>query len=144
MLYGGHAGVKLYHLLYYYSSLVCLLVFWKFPLTHLVLKYSYFLSGLTPAVYAGNPGLLGFYATFLSAIHHKLEGDIAILAHAHLGHTPEIDASRVPQDASRLVAQVEGVVETLDAVISTYGAKPKIIVVGHSVGSWVALQVSRV
>ncbi|KAG6821360.1 hypothetical protein H0H93_014157 [Arthromyces matolae] len=43
-----------------------------------------------------------------------------------------------------LLAQVEGSVEALDAIRSTYGVETNIIVVGHSVGGWLALQLLKV
>lgn len=87
----------------------------------------------------GNPGLLGFYTPFLSAIHSKdTVGGLAILAHAHIGHTPGIGENTSRCD---LTLQVESAIATFDAIKSAFGLDSKVVIVGHSVGSWVTLQV---
>ncbi|KAF8898924.1 hypothetical protein BD779DRAFT_1486254 [Infundibulicybe gibba] len=89
----------------------------------------------------GNPGLLDFYIPFLSAIHNKNQNDnVAIFAHAHSGHTPDFFAAQ-PQP-SHLVAQVEGALGAFDAASSTF-KDARIILIGHSVGAWIVLQVLK-
>jgi hypothetical protein len=61
------------------------------------------------------------------------------LAHALIGHTPGIENPAAGSPATSLTAQVEGVIEIVDAVKSQYN---KVIIAGHSVGSWLTLQVS--
>lgn len=92
----------------------------------------------------GNPGLLGFYPPFLSAIQDKASSaKLAILAHAHVGHTPGI-GDEFQRDAASygLITQVQSAVEALDAVKLSFGSKTKIVLLAHSIGSWFALQVS--
>jgi hypothetical protein len=92
----------------------------------------------------GNPGLLGFYPPFLTAIHEKASSaKLAILAHAHVGHTPGV-GDQDERDAQRydLKIQIQNAVEAVDALKSTFGANAKVLVVAHSIGSWFALQVS--
>ncbi|KAJ6519647.1 hypothetical protein C8R45DRAFT_952225 [Mycena sanguinolenta] len=84
----------------------------------------------------GNPGLLQFYTQFLSMLHVK-HPRLAIFAHAHLGHTPNI-----PTHEYGLSAQVESAIEAVDAIRVTFGTT-KIVLSGHSVGAWVALQVLK-
>lgn len=91
----------------------------------------------------GNPGLLGFYPPFLSAIHDKASSaKMAILAHAHVGHTPGIEGTG-GYDARRydLTTQIQSAVEALDAVKAAFGPNTKVVILGHSIGSWFTLQV---
>jgi len=92
----------------------------------------------------GNPGLLGFYIPFLSAIHARdTSGALAIFGHAHLGHTPDIEDLTQRHADSSLFAQVESAVEALDAIKNSFGSKTKVVIIGHSVGAWIALQVLK-
>ncbi|KAI0080372.1 hypothetical protein K474DRAFT_1590061 [Panus rudis PR-1116 ss-1] len=90
----------------------------------------------------GNPGLVDFYTPFLTAVYDKSHHSLPILARAHLGHTPHLDGHR-PYSASahtRLEAQLNSIVELIDTLQSCY---KNIILVGHSVGSWLVLQALR-
>ncbi|KAJ7275218.1 hypothetical protein B0H12DRAFT_1086282 [Mycena haematopus] len=84
----------------------------------------------------GNPGLLLFYTEFLTLLHTK-HPRLAIFAHAHLGHTPNI-----PTNEYSLSAQVQSVIEAVDAIRVAYGTA-KIVLSGHSVGAWISLQVLK-
>jgi len=86
----------------------------------------------------GNPGLIEFYRGFLSSIHDQTKNDIAILAHAHLGHAPHIPPP--PEQFLGLPPQVEGALEVHDAVKTTY-PDTKIVLVGHSIGAWISTKV---
>lgn len=94
-------------------------------------------------IYLGNPGLIEFYTPFLTAIHKKTDNGIAILAHAHLGHSPAISQDNSYQNAPSvsLTSQVAGAIEVVDSVKSAFGRAVRIVVTGHSVGAWIALQV---
>ena len=86
-----------------------------------------------------------FYIPFLSEIHAKYSrSNLAIVAHAHLDHYPGIqnDPGRYSPDDS-LTIQVQTSLEVLDAIISCYSKKPSIVLVGHSIGSWIILQVGH-
>lgn len=85
---------------------------------------------------AGNPGLIDFYIGFLSSLHGMFRDDrLAILAHAHLGHTPHLHVSK----KLGLLHQVEAALEVFDAIKGCWPTT-KVILVGHSVGSWIATQ----
>ncbi|KAJ7786128.1 hypothetical protein B0H16DRAFT_1355289 [Mycena metata] len=84
----------------------------------------------------GNPGLVQFYTEFLGLLRSE-HPHLAVFAHAHLGHTPGIFS-----DKHSLSAQVESAIQALDAVHTIFPAA-KIILSGHSVGSWIALQVLK-
>ncbi|EIN14548.1 hypothetical protein PUNSTDRAFT_80998 [Punctularia strigosozonata HHB-11173 SS5] len=97
----------------------------------------------------GNPGLVGFYAPFLQEIWDaaKFSGKhLAILAHGHLGHTPfkfESDQQISIKHNISLAAQVASATEAFDAIRSHFGAKCEILLVGHSVGAWITMQVMK-
>ncbi|TFK56606.1 hypothetical protein OE88DRAFT_1730078 [Heliocybe sulcata] len=97
----------------------------------------------------GNPGLLGFYTPFLSTLYEKAlasaSAPLAILAHSYLGHTPGLVDDTVYSKPERvgLTSQVHAVVEVVDSVRSVYGANARIVLAGHSVGTWTALQVLK-
>ena len=85
----------------------------------------------------GNPGLIDFYTQFLSSLHDMFRDDqLAILAHAHLGHTSHLNVSM----KLGLLHQVEAALEAFDA-IKTCWPGARVVLVGHSVGSWIATQV---
>jgi pimeloyl-ACP methyl ester carboxylesterase len=91
----------------------------------------------------GNPGLVEFYTPFLSALHDKdASSRLAILAHAHLNHTP-LPSSHLNAADHSLTAQVQSAIEAFDALRSEFGNNTKLILVGHSVGSWISTQVSN-
>lgn len=93
----------------------------------------------------GNPGLLNLYTSFLTALHNKdTTLRLAILGHSHVGHTPGVESKgSVPQDITQhgLNAQVQASLEAYDAIRSTFGGNIKVIIIGHSVGAWLSLQV---
>ena len=81
--------------------------------------------------------MIDFYTPFLTALHDKVGGQISIFGHALTGHTPDIEQPSTFVSTS-LTAQLDGAVEIVDAVKSTHTT---IVIAGHSVGSWIALQV---
>ncbi|CAK5279998.1 unnamed protein product [Mycena citricolor] len=89
----------------------------------------------------GNPGLIGFYDQFFDLLHAAHHG-LAIFGHAHLGHTP---ASVVGHKSAEhdIKAQIQSATEALDAVRGAFSGQTKIILCGHSVGSWITLQVLK-
>jgi len=92
---------------------------------------------------SGNPGLLDFYIPFLSSIYKKdTSGRLAILAHAHVGHTPGVGNSTFDQGSVSLVVQIQSAVAAFDALTAAFSTA-NIIVVGHSVGAWISLQVKQ-
>lgn len=91
----------------------------------------------------GNPGLVSFYTEFLSEIHEKVP-NLAILAHAHLGHTPATIDQNVFKDPASVTldSQLKSAIEALDAI--TLVLKPKrVMVISHSMGAWLTLQVCQ-
>lgn len=94
---------------------------------------------------SGNPGLIEFYIPYLTALYEKTERKLAILAHAHLGHSPTVpygDTYKHPQNIG-LTAQIESALQAAVALRSTF-LEAKVVVAGHSMGSWITLQVKPV
>ena len=89
----------------------------------------------------GNPGLATFYTEYLSELHSR-SPNLAILAHSHLAHTPKvIDQSVFTSPGSvGLSVQLKSAIEALDAIKQTLQPK-NIVLVGHSLGGWLCLQV---
>ncbi|KAJ3554645.1 hypothetical protein NM688_g2999 [Phlebia brevispora] len=85
----------------------------------------------------GNPGIVEFYTPFLTALHEKSDERLCVLAHAHVGHTEGLHKTYDSPTAITLASQVEAIVEVVDAVKTSY---TNIVIIGHSVGSWLVLQ----
>lgn len=91
------------------------------------------------SITAGNPGLCDFYEEFLTRMNENGPGSMPILAHSLLGHSPFVDA--VALSHSGLRSQVEAVIEIIDNLEGEYNGSLKVILLGHSVGAWIASQV---
>jgi len=90
----------------------------------------------------GNPGLVDLYIPFLSGLYGRYSSsNLAIVGHGHLGHCPQIQDNPKHHPEESLKIQIQTSLEVLDA-ISTFYVKTRIVIVGHSVGAWLALQVS--
>lgn len=88
----------------------------------------------------GNPGLVDFYIPFLSGLYDRYSSsNLAIVGRGHLGHCPQIQDNPRHHSEESLTIQIQTSLEVLDA-ISTFYAKTRIVVIGHSVGAWLALQ----
>jgi pimeloyl-ACP methyl ester carboxylesterase len=107
----------------------------------------------------GNPGLISYYQEFLSNLQDSLPNEevkesLEIYSIGHLGHclqTQEGGRGFKPKDQASLQEQVESKIEFLDELKEKYNIQHhqddddeqvKIIVMGHSIGSWICLQVS--
>jgi surfactin synthase thioesterase subunit len=92
---------------------------------------------------SGNPGLVDFYIPFLTAIHaRQLSSNLAIIAKAHVDHYPgKTEGVTRYRPEESLTVQVQASLELLETMINFYEKKPRIIVIGHSVGAWISLQV---
>ena len=64
---------------------------------------------------------------------------MAILARSFVGHSPKVQV--VDREYTGLRMQVEAVLEALDSIADTFGHNTKVFLVGHSIGSWIILQV---
>jgi hypothetical protein len=106
------------------------------------------LSTSTHELITGNPGVINFYLPFLTAVHHKdKSGTLAILSHSHVGHDPEIAARDLAATSRNpfiyaLSFQFRNTLRVFDALSTWFGINTRIVVIGHSVGAWLALQVA--
>jgi pimeloyl-ACP methyl ester carboxylesterase len=99
---------------------------------------------------AGNPGIVSFYRGFLDFIH-RAHPSLGILAHSHLGHSPRLGrlpptgAGAISRDAAGLEVQVQATIEVYDALMNEYRdvGGCKVILVGHSIGAWIATQARK-
>jgi hypothetical protein len=93
----------------------------------------------------GNPGVIDFYHPFLTAIRNQdRSGALAILSHSHIGHDPTVADLAPAHHASSNYAlpfQIRNSLRIFDALSTYFGVNTRTVIVGHSVGSWVALQV---
>lgn len=67
--------------------------------------------------------------------------NLAILAHAHIDHTPGVYTRASPHSRHSLTSQVQSAIEAFDALSAEFPIA-RVMIIGHSVGAWVALQVS--
>jgi hypothetical protein len=91
--------------------------------------------------------MVEFYTPFLSEIHNTaLSSKLAILAHSHIGHIPkgvlEDNFSANEDSYYGLSAQVANAVSIFDLVTSEFGSETRVVLIGHSVGSWIVTQAS--
>ncbi|KLO20747.1 alpha/beta-hydrolase [Schizopora paradoxa] len=86
----------------------------------------------------GNPGLVGFYEPFLDHIYSKSRAGTAILAHAELGHSPHVECPSLV--FTGLEPQVLAVIEVIDEIRAFCGEEVKLLVIGHSIGTWLTMR----
>ncbi|KAI4092680.1 MAG: hypothetical protein LQ348_003434 [Seirophora lacunosa] len=104
----------------------------------------------------GNPGLIPYYDPFFSTLHTLLEStpdlqssNFHICGHSLLGfETSEHDAQRGPPELAGLEKQIKYIdgllYDHVDEVRQkTGGITPKVILMGHSVGAYILLEIIR-
>ncbi|GAA5829816.1 hypothetical protein JCM11251_007892 [Rhodosporidiobolus azoricus] len=102
----------------------------------------------------GNPGLVSYYRFFLtslrSALPSPLRESTEMYAIGHLGHStaprPGGGGGFKPQEQASLEEQVEDKVRFLDELKGKHAGlggegNAKVVVLGHSIGAWIGLQV---
>lgn len=81
---------------------------------------------------------MDFYLDFFTEIQQQCKLDnLAVFAHAHLGHTAGLPFTRC--DFS---VQVDSALEALDALVASF-PQAKVILIAHSMGCWISLQVTN-
>ena len=95
---------------------------------------------MTIPCYVGNPGLADFYIPYLSHVHNSSTSPTAILALSHIGLSSSVEP--VPLAFSSLQAQVAGVIECVESLKETFDSTFSLVLIGHSVGAWIVLQVN--
>jgi len=110
----------------------------------------------------GNPGLIGYYHTFLSLLSDRLASDsetsFQIYGHSLAGFELGSDAEKNQKGKEKeahyynLEEQISYVQEKLDGFVENNykrntqdngGEVPKVILIGHSVGTYIAMEVLR-
>jgi hypothetical protein len=109
--------------------------------------YILFIPGTFPhlekSLTEGNPGVISYYDDFLTALHDD-SPSTTILGVSLAGH----EDFELPQPLS-LQEQIANKVRIVDTIISSapfssyMQEKPKLVVMGHSVGAYMALQVLK-
>ncbi|ORZ30563.1 hypothetical protein BCR44DRAFT_123990 [Catenaria anguillulae PL171] len=94
----------------------------------------------------GNPGVVDYYQEFLSTVHDSLAGQVDIICTQHLGHAHHAHS----QDGAKqhghytLQDQIRHKLHLIDHILSVYPSDTVVHLAGHSVGSWITLQVLKV
>lgn len=102
-----------------------------------------FLPGQFPTTLltTGNPGVISYYDEFLTALHHD-STSTTVLGISHVGH----EDFYVSEPLS-LQEQVDHKLRIVDSILSSFSSftkdKPRFILMGHSVGAYMALQVLK-
>ncbi|GLT65793.1 hypothetical protein SLA2020_382040 [Shorea laevis] len=86
----------------------------------------------------GNPGVVYFYKEFVEALFKLLEGKASIIAIGHIGQTKE---NGEPGRLFSLQEQIDHKVHFIEQELQTI--EIPLILVGHSTGSYIALQMLR-
>ncbi|KAI9596005.1 hypothetical protein BDF19DRAFT_439335 [Syncephalis fuscata] len=87
----------------------------------------------------GNPGVIDYYTAFLDTVHQMLGNQLDIVGVSHPGHTTTTGS--VSPDHTSLSAQIKHKIACLDRLRITYPPGTQFVLAGHSVGSYIALQV---
>ncbi|KAJ3298734.1 hypothetical protein HK104_010372 [Borealophlyctis nickersoniae] len=91
-------------------------------------------------VVPGNPGVIQYYETFMAEIVAESRGEVDVVAPQHLGHSTAISHDGVKYT---LEDQIKHKVAFFDEVVRRYPAGTPIVLVGHSIGSYMAIQVLK-
>lgn len=93
----------------------------------------------------GNPGLCDYYVAYLTALHRLVNRDseaLEIFCPSQLGHDPL--SSTQPAKFVSLDEQVENKARILETISTRWsGDRPRVILSGHSIGAWMAMEVVR-
>ncbi|SCV70678.1 BQ2448_3440 [Microbotryum intermedium] len=96
----------------------------------------------------GNPGLVHYYTSFLSTLHRNLDQSKSVVyALGHLDHSNHAKARFTSRGVPGLREQIAHKVAFIDELASTYpqigvekGAKTKLVLVAHSIGSYISCE----
>lgn len=95
----------------------------------------------------GNPGLINYYLPFLSHLHTILPKTHAVLCTSHLGHEPHLSAPTKPVELMTLletkVELASALRDSLDAWANGPSKRPKLVLMGHSLGGWLTCEVMK-
>ncbi|KAM6912942.1 lipid droplet-associated hydrolase [Xenentodon cancila] len=96
----------------------------------------------------GNPGIVGFYRTFMQALHGLLGHQYPVWAVSHAGHCAPPDSMDMVEDASTTAEKdvfgLNGQVEhKLTFIRKRVPRETSLVLVGHSIGCYMILEMMR-
>ncbi|OCT81290.1 lipid droplet-associated hydrolase [Xenopus laevis] len=97
-------------------------------------------------VIPGNPGVVGFYRTFMQALYCGLDQQYPVWAISHAGHCSPPRGMDMTQDYSQMedVFGLNGQVEhKLSFLKAHVPANIKLILIGHSIGCYIILEMMK-
>ncbi|XP_077668595.1 lipid droplet-associated hydrolase isoform X1 [Eretmochelys imbricata] len=106
------------------------------------------LPGLLFLIIPGNPGLAGYYRTFIRALYHGLNGQYPVWVVSHAGHckppsgmgmTEDTDIKEL-EDVFGLHGQIE---HKLDFLRKNVPKDMKLVLIGHSIGCYITLEMMK-
>ncbi|XP_034941822.1 lipid droplet-associated hydrolase [Chelonus insularis] len=121
--------------------------------THVITEGRWVEEGLAPTgckdlviVIPGNPGVPSFYMAFIKALKSRLPPETPVWVVGHAGHVqPSDNLSFLPNTSSnKELYNLDGQVNHKVAFIKQYVPKDaRIHLIGHSIGSWMILQLLK-
>lgn len=96
----------------------------------------------------GNPGVVGFYTTFMKTLHHMFNYRFPVWAISHAGHCVPPDHMDMVEDAS-LAAELDvfginGQIEHKLAFLRKYVPRETcLVLIGHSIGCYIILEMMK-
>jgi len=94
----------------------------------------------------GNPGLIDYYLPFLGHLYSLLPPTHAILCTSHIGHEGHLQAPTHPAELHTLLETKVELVTALRSSLddwSTTQEKTKLVLIGHSLGGWLACEIMK-
>ncbi|VVA97255.1 unnamed protein product [Arabis nemorensis] len=86
----------------------------------------------------GNPGVVSFYKDFLESLNEFLDGNASIIAMGQISHTTkDWESGRLFSMQEQIDHKIDFIKQELESV------KVPIILVGHSIGSYISLEILR-
>ncbi|XP_010464882.1 PREDICTED: lipid droplet-associated hydrolase-like isoform X2 [Camelina sativa] len=86
----------------------------------------------------GNPGVVSFYNEFLESLYEFLDGNASIVAIGHISHTSkDWESGRLFSFQEQIDHKMDFIRQELEKV------KVPIVLVGHSIGSYICLEILR-
>ncbi|XP_039605719.1 lipid droplet-associated hydrolase [Polypterus senegalus] len=96
----------------------------------------------------GNPGIVGFYKTFMQVIYQSFDKKYPVWAVSHAGHCVPPDVMDMKEDTNEAkledVFGLNGQVEHKLAFLKQYVPREvKLVLVGHSIGCYIILEIMK-
>ncbi|KAF1805076.1 hypothetical protein FB192DRAFT_1361017 [Mucor lusitanicus] len=93
----------------------------------------------------GNPGLVEYYTSFLQGIHSKMDASsFEIIGVSHKGHSTNYhEKNNDRKTVYSLEDQIQHKIDCLDTLRKDNGPDTKFILMGHSIGSYIAAAVLK-